>query len=166
MDIRTRSNVFLAASLAALAIGGAAAVAHAGVPELAPMQPRFVISRPPLLPPMIGCTRWEGMLSGNDPSVMVRLRLCQSGAHVFGRLQWSSLRTGWNERNVDGVQDTTGAIVLHDTGFAGMMPAPGVRFCRIDRYVLRFANPVQMLGNYDSYACRDHAVINLHRVPG
>ena len=58
--------------------------------------------RPPPLEPAPECSTWKGVVSGNDPSVEVEMKLCPSGEAVTGMMQWSSLKSGWNRRAFEG----------------------------------------------------------------
>lgn len=121
-------------------------------------------TRPPPLAPAPACELWEGTVSGNDPSVLVHARLCPAGDHVTGVLQWSSLRSGWNVRDIEGTwsPDHT-ALTLRDLRVTESRPQPGWRFCTVDRYDLRAVGLDVLTGSYVSRACDDHAQVELRR---
>jgi hypothetical protein len=122
-------------------------------------------ARPPALPAQKGCELWRGTFSGNDPSVLVEARLCtdQEG-HVSGLVQWSSLRSGYNVREVVGIRDTKGDFSLYDQGFREYRPKGQWVFCLIDRYTLTRDTPDKLTGRYSSRLCSDDAQVELHRV--
>lgn len=108
------------------------------------------------------CSKWDGTVSGNDPSVHVRAELCESGGRITGTLIWSSDKSGTSTRALEGTRDGN-AIALRDTALSGT-PNPGWRFCRIDAYTLSGAGTDTLTGTYVSRPCRDHATIKLQRV--
>ncbi|MEL6182052.1 MAG: hypothetical protein AAFS10_24035 [Myxococcota bacterium] len=120
--------------------------------------------RPPPLKKQPGCTLWEGKaVEGNDPTVEFQVTLCPTdGREVVGQTQWSSLRSGWNVRSVQG-RWSGGTLELHDVEMVESKPEPGWRFCLIDRYdFTREGNT--MTGSYVSAACSDRARLSLTRV--
>lgn len=119
-------------------------------------------SRPPPLPPEVGCELWRGAVSGNDPSVLVEARLCPEGDRVRGVLQWSSTRSGWNRRSIEGAWDAGRThLTMRDLAVVEQRPQPGWVFCPVDHYDLTRPAPVTLTGTYDSAACRDHATVSL-----
>ena len=154
----------LECALIALALSGCEASLGAGASGTGVAE----VQRPPPLVAQPECQLWSGTISGNDPSAQITLRLCPSNPAVAsalaGRLQWSSTRSGWSERDVAGTATPDG-VVLADTRIAENHPAPGWRFCSIDRYDLKRTEPNHLTGSYDSAACRDHASVDLHLVP-
>lgn len=117
--------------------------------------------RPPLLPAAPGCQRWLGSASGNDPSVRLQFRLCEQDGQVTGENQWSSLRSGWNLRELEGSWSSDrNLLILHDIRVAEERPEPGWRFCEVDTYTLRREGD-KLIGGYDSAACSDHATVEL-----
>jgi len=123
------------------------------------------IGRPPPLQAAAGCELWRGTFSGNDPSVMVEARLCsdQQG-HVSGLVQWSSLRSGYNLREIEGLRASDGNFSLYDKSFREYHPRFGWRFCLIDRYSLTREGAERLVGSYVSHACQDDAQVDLNRV--
>ncbi len=119
------------------------------------------VPQPTELPAKTGCLDWQGTASGNDPSVVVRLQVCGDGTQVRGTFQWSSQRSGWNRRSVEGTRGTAG-FTLRDTALIEDRPADGWRFCLIDSYQLT-ASGDELVGTYDSAACADHATLTLRR---
>jgi hypothetical protein len=108
------------------------------------------------------CSRWQGSVSGNDPSVHVTASLCEKDGHITGTLAWKSDKSGTSTRALDGMRSKD-AVVLHDTAMSGT-PNPGWRFCLIDKYELTGAGSDTLSGTYQSKRCRDVATIELHRV--
>ena len=117
---------------------------------------------PDLLEGEKGCERWLGGSSGNDPSVRLNLVLCREGPRVRGRVQWSSLLSGWNVREVIGAEEGDG-VVMKDVRILEERPEPGWRFCVVDRWALR-GDGRRMEGTYDSQACNDHATVWFERM--
>ncbi len=106
-----------------------------------------------------GCDRWQGEAHGNDPDTRITLLVCPSGEEVRGELQWSSLNSGWNVRQLSG-RRTQDGYVLRDVGILKSNPKPGWRFCEIEEYRLtRFGNRLE--GTYTSSACDDTATLRL-----
>ncbi len=124
-----------------------------------------VMPRPPPLEPRASCSLWKGTASGNDPSVQIELELCGEAGALRGRVQWSSTRSGSNVRTIRGERDAEG-LHLRDSAMTASNPAPGWRFCLIDRYDLRVVSPDRLVGRYRSVACRDAATLTLERVRG
>ena len=122
-------------------------------------------ARPPPLPPEPGCDLWRGVVSGNDPSVLVELRLCSAGERVQGVLQWSSTLSGWNRRSLEGSWDAGHArLTMRDLAILEERPQPGWRFCSVDHYDLAQSTPGTLGGTYDSAACSDHATMSLQLI--
>ena len=123
------------------------------------------ITRPPALAAQNGCELWHGTFSGNDPSVLVEARLCadQEG-HVSGLVQWSSLRSGYNVREVVGIRDAKGDFSLYDQRFREYRPKEQWVFCLIDRYTLTRDTPDHLSGTYSSRLCNDDAQVELRRI--
>jgi hypothetical protein len=118
--------------------------------------------REPERPPP--CTRWEGTVSGNDPSVAVTATLCEIGDHrVRGTLIWRSTLSGSNTRKVVGAWSSR-VLSLRDVELTGK-PNPGWMFCKVDRYTLSAQDDDHLSGTYHSSACSDDATIQLSRVP-
>lgn len=150
--IGSRHRSALAALTVALTILCSALIAHA-------------TARPEPLRPGEGCERWTGNASGNDPTVQLDLELCPHADGRTGRLQWSSLRSGWNIRAVKGRWSEDGqSLTLSDQRIVEDKPQPGWRFCVIDRYALTRRGPDQLQGTYHSKACSDEASVSLRRV--
>ncbi len=120
-------------------------------------------ARPVPLAEEEGCELWVGNASGNDPSVLVELRICPDGDGVVGDLQWSSERSGWNRRQVRGEWETSDRLRFRDVRLVENRPRPRWRFCLIDHYVLRRNGPDRLVGSYHSQACADRAELNLRR---
>lgn len=123
--------------------------------------------RPPPLEPAPECAIWKGTVSGNDPSVEIEMKLCPSGDAVSGMMQWSSLKSGWNRRAIEGrwTEDRS-ALTLRDTSVVESRPEPGWRFCEVDQYDLKLASPGNLEGTYRSIACNDNATVKLTLQPG
>ena len=123
------------------------------------------IRRPPPLPAEPGCESWRGKFSGNDPSVSVEARLCSDAqGHVSGLVQWSSLESGYNLREVKGLRAPNGDFSLYDVRFREYHPASWWRFCLIDRYTLTREGAEHLVGSYVSQICDDNAQVDLVRV--
>lgn len=119
-------------------------------------------AHPDPLPAEEGCDRFEGQAAGNDPTVRVVLVLCEDAGSLTGKLQWSSLVSGWNVRRVKGHKDAA-SYALSDVGIESERPEPGWRFCPIDRYALT-RDGDRLEGTYDSTDCNDHAAVTLTRM--
>lgn len=120
------------------------------------------LEHPRQLNPQTGCELFVGTASGNDPSVRIGLRLCTDGAGaVTGQLQWSSLRSGWNVRDIAGSR-TGDRFQLRDLRVRKEQAEPGWRFCMVDEYALTL-DEEQLTGRYHSTACDDRATMNLVR---
>jgi hypothetical protein len=118
------------------------------------------------LQPQSGCELWRGTFSGNDPSVLVEASICSDDQNqVSGDIQWSSLRSGYNIRQVVGTRDPTQRLLLHDVRFRDSRPRAWWRFCLINKYVLDLKGRDRLVGSYDSSACNDHAKIDLSLSP-
>ncbi len=132
----------------------------------------FAAERPGPLPDEAGCQHYRGTSSGNDPSVRLDVVLCPSPdggpGRVVGKLQWSSLLSGWNLRKVAGRWDAA-TLTLRDLEILEERPESGYRFCIIDAYVLAQDSSGGLKGTYDSAECDDHAKVALeavHAEPG
>jgi hypothetical protein len=126
--------------------------------------PTYKGERPPPLESQTGCTLWHGILSGNDPTVLVEARICDgTQGNLTGVVQWSSLRSGYNVREVAGTRSVGGHLVMRDVRFLEYHPIGGWRFCLIDQYVLDQQRPDRLVGNYESSACNDNAKVELDR---
>lgn len=124
------------------------------------------VGRSPPLQPRSGCELWRGTFSGNGPSVLVEARFCIDDQNrVSGEIQWSSLRSGYNIRQVVGRRDPTRRLLLHDVRFRDSRPRSGWRFCLINEYVLDPEGRDRLVGSYDSVACSDHARVDLRLSP-
>ena len=101
----------------------------------------LALEHPPDLVAEGDCEAWVGSVSGNDPSVRVSAQLCPVGeGGVNGRLQWSSLRSGYNVRAIEGRWlDGGKSLELRDVRIVEQHPEPGWMFCTIDRYTLALA---------------------------
>lgn len=123
--------------------------------------------RPEPLADESGCEHYRGTSSGNDPSVQLDVVLCPhadgTAGKVEGKVQWSSLRSGWNLRRVEG-QWTGASLRLRDLEIIDERPENGYTFCTIDAYALERGDRGTLAGSYDSRACRDHASVSLMRV--
>lgn len=115
------------------------------------------LEHPPPLPEEAGCERWLGGARANDPSVRLNLILCNRDGVASGHVQWSSLESGWNVREITGTI-TDAKVVLRDIRIVEEKPQPGWRFCTIDRWELT-RNGNRLEGTYDSAACTDHATV-------
>jgi len=116
--------------------------------------------RPKALSPQKNCELWVGTASGNDPSVQVELSLCEDrNKELTGVLQWSSTKSGWNKRAVNGYKKEN-TILLHDERFLENKPNKGWMFCLIDEYSLSISKNT-MQGAYESKACKDKASLSL-----
>lgn len=116
--------------------------------------------RPKALSPQKNCELWIGTASGNDPSVQVELSLCENrNQELTGVLQWSSTKSGWNKRAVNGYKKEN-TILLHDEKFLENKPNKGWMFCLIDEYSLSISKNT-MQGVYESKACKDKARLSL-----
>ena len=123
--------------------------------------------RPPPLERAPECAIWKGTVSGNDPSVEIEMKLCPSGNAVSGMMQWSSLKSGWNRRAIEGRwSDDKSALTLRDTSVVESRPEPGWRFCEVDSYDLKIVSPGNLEGTYRSVACNDNAKVKLTLEPG
>lgn len=123
-----------------------------------------VAPRPPPLPPEPGCELWRGTSSGNDPSVEIEVRICRSGDTFTGAFQWSSTRSGWNRRSIEGrVSDGGATVTMRDLAILEQRPQPGWMFCTVDRYSLTRTGDT-LAGRYDSEACTDHGTLQLRLV--
>jgi MYXO-CTERM domain-containing protein len=123
--------------------------------------------RPPPLEPAPECALWKGTVSGNDPSVEIEMKLCPSGNAVSGMMQWSSLKSGWNRRAIEGRwSEDKSALTLRDTSVVESRPEPGWRFCVVDQYDLKVVSPGNLEGTYRSSACNDNAKVKLQLEPG
>jgi len=123
-------------------------------------------ARPEPLREEEGCELWVGTASGNDPSVLVELHICPQGSGVAGHLQWSSTRSGWNRRAVQGAWEGGTLLSLSDLRLVENRPLGSWYFCLIDSYELRRVGPDRLAGSYRSVACRDNARMNLRRRDG
>ncbi|MCC6522790.1 MAG: hypothetical protein IT373_09030 [Polyangiaceae bacterium] len=125
------------------------------------------LEHPPDLVAEGECEAWIGTVSGNDPSVRVSARLCPAGGDaVKGQLQWSSLKSGYSVRDVEGRWlDGKKKLEMRDVRVAESHPNPGWVFCTVDKYDLALETPNELRGTYVSAACRDHARVMLSRVP-
>ena len=121
--------------------------------------------RPPPLQGQPGCELWRGKFSGNDPSISVEARLCpdQQG-HITGVVQWSSLESCYNVREVEGLRASNGDVSLYDMRFREYHPTFWWTFCLIDRYTLTRDGEQHLVGSYVSQACHDSAHVDLIRV--
>lgn len=114
---------------------------------------------PQPLPERSGCVRYEGSASGNDPTVRVVLLLCPNGPDLSGELQWSSLNSGWNVRQLVGHLEE-GVYSLSDVAVLRERPNPGWYFCTIDAYRLTVEG-TSLTGTYVSKACSDQGTLEL-----
>lgn len=109
------------------------------------------------------CSHWQGTASGNDPSIVITVILCpREEGRVVGTLIWESKRSGTNTRTLEGTQSGK-SFTLRDVALAGR-PAPGWRFCKIDRYALALSGDSRLSGTYHSSECNDDATMTLERV--
>jgi hypothetical protein len=133
------------------------------LPALAKAQSAREASRPAPLAEEPGCERWVGTAAGNDPSVEIQLVLCDEGGALSGKLQWSSLQSGWNLRRLAGTREADGRVHLRDLAVIEERPEPGWRFCAVDAYELAPSGDEGLVGAYVSAACDDRAALTLHR---
>lgn len=118
--------------------------------------------RPPPLPELENCVVYDGTAAGNDPSVQLSLRICEDDkGGISGEAQWSSTRSGWNRRSITGKKTRTG-YDLRDVAVVASKPAPGWRFCTIDRWDLTLSG-TDLTGSYSSKACDDTATVTLSK---
>ncbi|MEM6993885.1 MAG: hypothetical protein AAF721_25455 [Myxococcota bacterium] len=127
----------------------------------------WAAERPAPLPDEDNCRHYRGTSSGNDPSVRLDVVLCphpDGGAgRVAGKVQWSSLLSGWNLRGVEGSW-SGGTLTMRDLEIIEEKPASGFRFCTIDRYALEEDASGALKGSYRSAACSDNASVTLEPV--
>ena len=114
---------------------------------------------PALMEVRKGCETWVGKASGNDPNVRVQLEICTHGTEVEGRLQWSSLQSGWNVRKVMGRWDGN-RLTARDAGILEEKPNPGWYFCSVDQYALTRSGK-SLAGSYVAKKCNDKATLSL-----
>lgn len=123
--------------------------------------------RPGPLADEAGCKHYRGTSSGNDPSVRLDVVLCAhpdgTRGKVDGKLQWSSLLSGWNLRHVEG-RWSAGTLTMRDIEILEEKPESGFRFCTIDAYVLAQDSTGVLKGSYESEACSDLAQMTLRAV--
>lgn len=124
-------------------------------------------TRPDPLPDEAGCDHYKGTSSGNDPSVTFDVVLCphedKTAGKVEGKVQWSSLLSGWNVRKVEG-QWTGDQLSMKDLEIIEERPEPGFRFCTIDPYTLSKTDDGGLEGTYDAEDCDDDATVTLAAV--
>jgi hypothetical protein len=118
--------------------------------------------RPPPLEATTKCDVYTGTGSGNDPSQLVELRVCDNGTGaVSGQAQYSGRSAGWSLRTFTGAWSTDkSTLVLHEDAIIDQRPSPHWHFCTVDRYDLA-RNGDALAGTYDSAACHDHAELSL-----
>jgi hypothetical protein len=125
---------------------------------------RHQSERPELLPAKEGCEVWIGKAYGNDPTIRMQLRLCPDGEAVTGEVQWSSLTSGWNLREVKGKWDEAHKnLLLKDVAIIENQPVDGWKFCLIDNYYLT-KNGQFLRGTYSSESCKDRAMVDLKNI--
>jgi hypothetical protein len=123
--------------------------------------------RPPALEASPSCDVFSGSGHGNDPTLLVEMRLCkeerEGATAVTGRAQYSGLQSGWSVRTLAGsCTDDCSAIDVHEDAIIEQKPNPGWRFCTVDRYRLtRDKATSALVGSYDSAACRDHGELTM-----
>jgi hypothetical protein len=148
---RLAAVALAAAALSAVGCGGG----MSGMPKAPPL-----VSHP-------GCSLWSGTISGNDPEAHIELEICPlepGSREVMGRVQFTSERSGWSVREVEGAFTDDGLLELHEWQFDVYAPEFGWMFCLIDDYELRRSGPRKMVGSYESKACDDRAKVKLVRV--
>src|SRR5262245_18131725 len=134
-----------------MSISRTVAIATATAAALGFASSAHASEHPPLLPEEAGCERWLGGAAANDPDFRLNLILCVKDGVASGHVQWSSLNSGWNVRDIAGmVQGDT--VLLHDTRITEEKPKPGWRFCTIEAWKLQ-RNGDRLEGSYDSAAC-------------
>lgn len=110
--------------------------------------------------PVKPCATWQGRVSGNDPDVAIKARLCETKGRVHGTIVWTG-RSGSSTRAVSGAWSNN-TLTLRDDKVEGT-PSPGWRFCPIERYTLARAGANKLAGTYRSTECHDDAAITLER---
>jgi hypothetical protein len=117
--------------------------------------------RPPPLEATDTCDVYTGKASGNDPTILLELKVCAGPAGVKGQTQYSGMSSGWSKREFTGAWSGL-VLELHESAVVEQKPSPGWRFCTIDRYALTLDPATnQLSGTYDSAACDDHARVTL-----
>ena len=102
------------------------------------------LKHPELMSDAAGCSNWVGTLEGgNDSTARIQFQICPNGEKITGRMQWSSLVSGWSVRSISGTRDATGnTLILRDTAMLEAKPELGWSFCLVDQYdcqVISFA---------------------------
>ncbi len=124
------------------------------------------LQHPALMSDKAGCTSWVGHLEGsNDPEARIQLQLCPNGEAITGKMQWSSLVSGWSVRSIEGSWNTSHTeLRLRDIELLEDRPEPGWTFCTVDAYRLSISGET-MTGTYVSESCNDRATLHLQRAP-
>jgi hypothetical protein len=120
------------------------------------------VERAPPLTHQGRCDLYRGTSAGNAEA-LIELRLCTQGdGSVEGVRQSSSASGGWSRREVVG-QWEGDHFIGHEVRFLENHPAPGWRFCLVDR--LRLTRTADRLeGSFVATACDDRGIFNLTRV--
>jgi hypothetical protein len=149
MRTRRRRAIVLAAALLAIC------------PQLGHARP----VRPDPLVAEAGCDRYRGVPVGaNDSTQQFELSVCPTADGVHGKVQTSSLVSGWSVRASKGSWDAAGRVLtLTETEFIESRPEPGWRFCLIDEIVLE-KTAKGLEGSYVSTACDDRAELVLEKL--
>ena len=123
------------------------------------------IKHPELMSNQAGCTNWVGGLEGsNDSTARIQFQLCPDGDSITGKMQWSSLVSGWSVRSIVGAWDTSHTqLTLRDVQLLEDRPELGWTFCTVDEYKLTIQGS-SMTGTYRSAACDDQATLHLKLV--
>lgn len=157
------------ATLVVAGLGAPPAIAYARTAEprtTAGASAAPITQRPQPLEGKSGCDLWKGTVSGNDPSVLVELLVCESiGGGVTGQLQWSSLKSGYSIREIAGEwSKDRQKLLIHDTALVVDKPNFGWKFCTVDLYDLALTSKTRLLGTYTASKCPDTATVDLSLV--
>lgn len=130
--------------------------------------PQLVHAKPERPDPLVaeaGCDRYLGVPVGaNDATQQFEVSVCPAAEGVRGKVQTSSLVSGWSVRASVGSWDAAGRVLtLTETEFIESRPEPGWRFCLIDQLVLEKTDK-GLEGSYVSSACDDRAELVLEKL--
>jgi hypothetical protein len=129
------------------------------------------------------CRCWHGSSQGNDPSATGLLYVCRRGERLTGTLRFESARSGTHAREVSGTYESVAAprlaeldlpaggppraeasarLRLRDDRIVHGQPAPGWRFCLVERYTLEVSTATgELAGQYASAPCRDYGRLKM-----
>ena len=86
------------------------------------------------------------------------------GNAITGKMQWSSLVSGWSVRSIEGAWNPARTqLILRDIKMLEDRPELGWSFCTVDQYNLSVQGSI-MTGTYRSAACDDQATLHLKRM--